>query len=91
MFETLFQYPRVLARHRDGPSAPEREHYLTHFASAGATRLCVARESPYRARIGTKMGGPVNQRSGPPRRAEGRAMVPRDATPAADPRAAPSA
>jgi integrase/recombinase XerD len=38
MFETLFQYPRVLARHRDGPSAPEREQYLTHFASAGATR-----------------------------------------------------
>ena len=38
MFETLFQYPRVLARHRDGPAARERELFLTHCASTGATR-----------------------------------------------------
>lgn len=38
MFETLFQYPRVLARHRDGPSSLERERFLTHCERAGATR-----------------------------------------------------
>lgn len=35
MFEILFQYPRVLARHRDGPWAPERDRFLTHRASVG--------------------------------------------------------
>ena len=38
MFDTLFLYPRVLARHRDGPSSQERELFLTHCANAGATR-----------------------------------------------------
>jgi hypothetical protein len=28
MFSTLFHYPRVLARHRNGPSANDRERYL---------------------------------------------------------------
>lgn len=47
MFDTLFHYPRVLARHRDGPSSQERELFLTHCAKAGATRstlLCLASE-----------------------------------------------
>ena len=38
MFDTLFRYPSVLARHRDGPSAQERERFLIHCASTGATR-----------------------------------------------------
>ncbi len=38
MFANLFHYPRVLARHRDGPSSHERELYLTHCASAGTNR-----------------------------------------------------
>ena len=38
MFDTLFHYPGVLARHRDGPSAQERECFLIHCASARATR-----------------------------------------------------
>jgi integrase/recombinase XerD len=38
MFQTLFQYPRVLARHRDGPAAPERELFLQYCASTGSTR-----------------------------------------------------
>lgn len=38
MFETLFSYPRVLARHRDGPSALERERFLLDRANAGASR-----------------------------------------------------
>jgi integrase/recombinase XerD len=38
MFDTLFHYPRVLARHRDGPAAQERDRFLIHSASAGAAR-----------------------------------------------------
>ena len=47
MFNILFQYPRVLARHRRGPSAQARERYLTHRADQGAARdtlLRTARE-----------------------------------------------
>jgi hypothetical protein len=47
MFNTLFHYPRVLARHRQGPSAQARERYLTHCANQGAacnTLLRTARE-----------------------------------------------
>lgn len=36
MFDTLFHYPRVLARHCEGPAANERALYLAHFASGGA-------------------------------------------------------
>ena len=28
MFERLFKYPRVLARHREGPLAESREQFL---------------------------------------------------------------
>ena len=47
MFDTLFRYPGVLARHRNGPSSHERDRFLTHCASAGASRptlLCLASE-----------------------------------------------
>ncbi len=54
MFETLFTYPRVLRRHRDGPLAVERAKYLSELAAQGLARatilirssycLCVARE-----------------------------------------------
>jgi integrase/recombinase XerD len=43
MFDTLFQYPCVLARHRDGPLAQERECFLIDCASAGATRQTLLR------------------------------------------------
>jgi len=33
MFEQLFQSPRPLARHRDGPLAEERRRYLVHCAA----------------------------------------------------------
>lgn len=36
MLNTLFHYPRVLARHCQGPSAQAREQYLTHRADQGA-------------------------------------------------------
>ena len=47
MFETLFQYPAVVARHRSGPFAEARERFLNHLASQGfahATLLVYARE-----------------------------------------------
>jgi integrase/recombinase XerD len=47
MFNILFHYPRVLARHGQGPSAEARERYLTHCADQGAARdtlLRTARE-----------------------------------------------
>src|SRR5580704_3985515 len=47
MFETLFKNPRVIARHRTGPFAEAREHFLKHCANqglAGATLLRHARE-----------------------------------------------
>ena len=39
MFETIFQRQAIVARHRQGPLAEERERYLRHFASVGATAL----------------------------------------------------
>jgi integrase/recombinase XerD len=47
MFEHLFTYARVLARHRAAPAATEREGYLQHCAEQGmarATLLSVANE-----------------------------------------------
>ena len=54
MFETLFTYPRVLRRHRDGPLAVERAKYLSELVAQGMARgtillrssycLCVAKE-----------------------------------------------
>src|SRR5712691_2702351 len=47
VFESLFKYPRVVARHRTGPSAEAREQFLKHCANqglAGATLLRHARE-----------------------------------------------
>ena len=47
MFETLFKYPGVLARHRGGPFTDLRERFLIHCADQGlaqATLLHVADE-----------------------------------------------
>lgn len=35
MFDRVFQNPRVLARHRNGPLAEERRRYLAHCANLG--------------------------------------------------------
>ena len=46
MFETLFTYPRVLRRHREGPLAEERAAYLSELADqcvAPATLIKQAR------------------------------------------------
>jgi len=47
MFETLFQQPKVIARHQRAPFAEERRRYLVHCAEQGyshATLLFKARE-----------------------------------------------
>ena len=63
MFETLFTYPNVLARHEAGPAAEERRRYLVHRASEGIARtslLCIAAELLIVARwIDVAQGKPV--------------------------------
>lgn len=47
MFERLFKYPSVLARHRQGPLAEDREEFLQHCADQGmahGTLLRIASE-----------------------------------------------
>jgi hypothetical protein len=41
MFEILYRYPRVLARHLDAPAAEERDRFVTHCAETGAARESV--------------------------------------------------
>jgi integrase/recombinase XerD len=43
MFETLFQYPAVVARHRSGPFAEARERFLNHSASQGFAHATLVR------------------------------------------------
>jgi integrase/recombinase XerD len=47
MFDVLFTYPKIRARHQTATGAAERERYLTHCASQGLARetlLRIARE-----------------------------------------------
>lgn len=47
MFEEIFKYPAVVARHREAPFSQERERYLAHRAKDGvarATLVGLARE-----------------------------------------------
>lgn len=41
MFETLYQYSRVLVRHLEGPAAEERDRFVAHCAATGAARESV--------------------------------------------------
>jgi integrase/recombinase XerD len=64
MFDTLFKYAKVLARHQDGPAAEERERYLVHRANcdgvAQETLLRIARETLAVARhIDLSQGGSI--------------------------------
>ncbi|MHB1749932.1 MAG: site-specific integrase [Acidithiobacillus sp.] len=43
MFHTLYHYPRVVARHEEGPFAPERERFLTHCAETGSAPTTLLR------------------------------------------------
>lgn len=65
MFEVLFAYPKVLARHQAGPAAVERDRYLEHCAGQGAARetlLRTARELlVITQRIDVTAGNPVSR------------------------------
>ena len=43
MFEMLFKYSSVLARHREGPAADERERFLIHRRNEGAASSTLLR------------------------------------------------
>ena len=43
MFDTLFRYPAIVARHRGGPFAEARERFLNHCASQGMARATLQR------------------------------------------------
>jgi integrase/recombinase XerD len=45
MFDRLFQYPRVLARHREGPMLLEREQYLQRCADQGMSQASVIQQA----------------------------------------------
>jgi len=47
MFETLFSYPGVLRRHREGPLATERAAYLSRLVAQGMARGTILRRSAY--------------------------------------------
>jgi site-specific recombinase XerD len=47
MFETLFKYPGVLRRHKEGPLADERAAYLSEQAAQGMARGTILRRSSY--------------------------------------------
>ncbi len=45
MFDRLFQYPRVIARHREGPMLLEREQYLQRCAAQGMAQASVIQQA----------------------------------------------
>jgi integrase/recombinase XerD len=47
MFDTLFIYPSVLRRHREGPLAAERAAYLSELADRGMANGTILRRSSY--------------------------------------------
>jgi hypothetical protein len=47
VFEQIFKLPGAIARHREGPLAKERAHYLAHLASHGASRSLLRQTESY--------------------------------------------
>ena len=47
MFDTLFTFPGVLRRHREGPLAAERAAYLSELADRGMAHGTILRKSSY--------------------------------------------
>ena len=45
MFERLFKYPRVLARHQEGPAAEARQRFLNHCSDQGMARATLLRNA----------------------------------------------
>ena len=46
MFDSLYHYPSVLARHRDGPSAEDRDRFLARCAEQGAAQTTLLGLAP---------------------------------------------
>src|ERR1035438_661244 len=63
VFETLFKYPRVVARHGGGPSVEARERFLTPCVSQGLAGATLLRHAPQllvtAERIDITKGGPT--------------------------------
>ena len=47
MFETLFSYPGVIRRHREGPLALERAAYLSNLATHSMAPATILRQARY--------------------------------------------
>ena len=45
MFETLFRYPAVVARHQNGPFAEARERFLSHCYEQGMAHATLQRRA----------------------------------------------
>lgn len=62
MFETLFTYPAVLKRHRDGPLARERASYLEGLAAQGMAHETLLWRARYALGVAREIAGwPVDQ------------------------------
>ena len=64
MFETLFQYPAVVARHRNGPFAEARQRFLKHCASQGFARTTLQRYARELLVIAERIDIPIGEAIG---------------------------
>ena len=55
MFETLFTYPAVLRRHKEGPLAVERARYLTGLAAKSVPRTTLLMKASYCRRVAVEL------------------------------------
>ena len=55
MFETLFTYPAVLRRHKEGPLAVERARYLTDLAAKSVPRTTLLMKASYGRRVAVEL------------------------------------
>jgi hypothetical protein len=65
MFQTLFRYPRVLARHACGPLAEERRRFLEHRAGQGTPRSTLLRYATELLVVASELKPRLGQRVGP--------------------------
>jgi len=56
MFESLFSYPSVLRRHKEGPLASERTRYLMGLAAQGMARGTILRRAAYCLCVAGELG-----------------------------------
>ena len=56
MFETLFTYPRVLRRHREGPLAEERAAYLSELAAQCVAPATLIKQARCCLRVAVELG-----------------------------------